>query len=228
MRAAAFFDMDGTVISVNSGTQWARHLRKKGALTGWQMLRAMTWIARYKFALIDLISLTEQLTADMEGQSEDDLREECLDWAARELIPYVYPRAHEVVGRHRESGHRVALLTSSSPYASIPLAGKLGIRAEDVLCTRFAVEAGKFTGKVVPPVCAAGGKVTWAERYAAEHGVDLAASYFYTDSYNDLPMLERVGHPVVVNPDPRLGRLARRRKWPIETWEHLVVTGRTA
>jgi phosphoserine phosphatase len=65
-------------------------------------------------------------------------------------------------------------------------------------------------------VCYGQGKVVWAERFAAEHDVDLAASYFYTDSISDLPLLERVGHPVVVNPDLRLRRLARKRGWPLE------------
>jgi phosphoserine phosphatase len=68
----------------------------------------------------------------------------------------------------------------------------------------------------VPPVCYGQGKVVWAERFAAEWDVDLAASYFYTDSISDLPLLERVGHPIAVNPDTRLRRLARARRWPVE------------
>jgi phosphoserine phosphatase len=75
-----------------------------------------------------------------------------------------------------------------------------------------------LTGQVVPPVCYGTGKVVWAERFAEEHGVDLSASYFYTDSITDLPLLERVAHPVAVNPDPRLRRLAQKRGWPVETF----------
>jgi phosphoserine phosphatase len=77
-------------------------------------------------------------------------------------------------------------------------------------------EDGRLTGRVTPPVCYGQGKVVWAERFAAEHDVDLDAGYFYTDSISDLPLLERVGHPVAVNPDPRLRRLADKRGWPIE------------
>ena len=84
------------------------------------------------------------------------------------------------------------------------------------LCTFLQSEDGRLTGAIEPPACYGTGKVVWARRFAAEHGVDLGASYFYTDSISDLPLLEQVGHPVAVNPDPRLRRLATRRGWPIQ------------
>ena len=80
------------------------------------------------------------------------------------------------------------------------------------------VSDGKFDGTHQRPACYGPGKVHWAEAFAAANDVDLARSFFYTDSYTDLPMLERVGKPVVVNPDPRLLRTARRRGWPILDW----------
>ena len=83
------------------------------------------------------------------------------------------------------------------------------------LVTELVVRDGRFTGQVIEPVCYGRGKAYWAERFAAEHGVDLARSYFYTDSITDLPVLDRVGHPRVVHPDPRLRRLAQRRGWQV-------------
>ena len=74
---------------------------------------------------------------------------------------------------------------------------------------------GRFTGEAVRPVCYGAGKIYWAERFAQRHGIDLERSYFYTDSITDLPVLERVGEPRVVNPDPRLRRAAVRRGWPV-------------
>jgi HAD superfamily hydrolase (TIGR01490 family) len=120
------------------------------------------------------------------------------------------------VARHRAAGDLLAVLSSSSQYASEPLAGHLGI--PHVLCTRLQAEAGVFTGGVDGPVCFGRGKVRVAEAFAREHDVDLSASWFYTDSYSDLPMLERVGHPVAVNPDFRLRRHARARGWPVLQW----------
>ena len=84
--------------------------------------------------------------------------------------------------------------------------------------TRLVVEGGRFTGEVVSPLAFGHGKVTLAEAWAREHGVDLAQSVFYSDSISDLPMLERVGRARVINPDPRLRWTARRRRWPIEHW----------
>jgi putative phosphoserine phosphatase/1-acylglycerol-3-phosphate O-acyltransferase len=105
------------------------------------------------------------------------------------------------------------LLTSATRYLAGPLAADLGI--DHMLVTQLTVENGRFTGEAVRPVCYGEGKTYWAERFAAAHGIDLARSYFYTDSITDLPVLERVGEPRIVNPDPRLGRLAARRGWPI-------------
>jgi HAD superfamily hydrolase (TIGR01490 family) len=117
---------------------------------------------------------------------------------------------------HLEQGHVVAIVSASTQFAVGPLAAHLGIPGQFV-STRLESESGKLTGRVVPPVCFGPGKVVWAERFASEHGVDLDRSYFYTDSISDLPLLERVDHPIVVNPDPRLWRLARQKGWPVES-----------
>jgi len=93
------------------------------------------------------------------------------------------------------------------------LAEELGI--EHMLVSRLVIENGRFTGDVHRPICYGAGKIHWARRFAEEHGVDLGASWFYTDSVTDLPMLEIVGHPEIVNPDPRLRREARKRGWNV-------------
>ena len=107
----------------------------------------------------------------------------------------------------------VAILTSATRYLAAPLAADLGI--EHILVTQLVVRDGRFTGEAVRPVCYGDGKMYWAERFAAAEGLELDQSYFYTDSITDLPVLERVGEPRVVNPDPRLRRLAVRRGWPV-------------
>jgi putative phosphoserine phosphatase/1-acylglycerol-3-phosphate O-acyltransferase len=117
------------------------------------------------------------------------------------------------VEAHRRVGHVIAVLTSATRYLAEPLAADLGI--EHVIVTQLVVDGGRFTGEVVRPICYGPGKIYWAERFATAHGVDLGRSWFYTDSITDLPVLERVGHPRVVNPDPRLRRAAQRRGWPV-------------
>jgi HAD superfamily hydrolase (TIGR01490 family) len=117
------------------------------------------------------------------------------------------------IDEHRARGHLIALLSSTTNYLADPLAEELGI--EHLLVTKLIVVDGCFTGEVERPLCYGAGKLHWARRFALEHDVDLAQSFFYTDSVTDVPMLEIVGHPQIVNPDPILRRVARRRGWSI-------------
>ena len=125
--------------------------------------------------------------------------------------------ARPALERHRTRGDRVVLLTASSIYLSELVQEDLEL--DDVLCNRFEIDAeGLHTGEAVGALCFGAGKLPYAEAYARSRGVELDDCYFYTDSYSDLPVLERIGHPVVVNPDPRLRTEAERRRWPIESW----------
>jgi HAD superfamily hydrolase (TIGR01490 family) len=216
MLEAAFFDMDWTLLRCNTGTEWVRYLRRRGEISRLQLWRALGWILQYKFAVLDFDAVTRRVVADMAGDPEAELREKCQRWVEQEVVPAVFPRARERIAEHKRRGHLCAILSSSSPYVTEPLARALDLDA--VLCTRLEVDSGRFTGRVLPPVCFGPGKVAWAERLAAEHTIDLGSSWFYTDSYSDLPMLQRVGRQVVVNPDPRLRRFARRVGWAVEQW----------
>lgn len=208
--------MDKTVLAVNSGTLWLRYLVTHREITARDLARALWWLALYQLALIDGEFVTAEVASTIRGQREDEMRRTCNHWFAADVAPHITAGATARVAHHRAQGHLLAVLSSSSPYASEPLGARLGI--PHVLCTRLGVADGVFTGAVAGPVCFGRGKVLVAEAFAREQGVDLSESWFYTDSYSDLPMLERVGHPVAVNPDLRLRRHARARSWPILTW----------
>jgi HAD superfamily hydrolase (TIGR01490 family) len=216
MTPAAFFDMDRTLLRCNSGTMWIRYLRDRGEITRWRMLRALAWMAQYKLAILDMESVTERVVAEMAGQLEEELAEKCRAFTESLVFEHVAPKAREALARHRADGHVVAILSTSTPYVTEPLAQHLGI--EHVICTRLGVVDGKFDGTHVRPACYGTGKVHWAERFAREREVDLGRSFFYTDSYSDRPMLERVGQARVINPDTRLRRHARRVGWQVDEW----------
>ena len=111
----------------------------------------------------------------------------------------------------------LAIVTGASSYAARPLARRLAI--PHVVSSELEVDpAGVFTGRFVPPLAVGAGKVVRALRFAEAHRFALEEATFYTDSYTDLPLLERVAEPVVVNPDPRLRRIAKKRGWRIERW----------
>lgn len=215
-RVAAFFDMDRTLLRCNTGSRWIQFLRRNGEISRWKMLRATSWLLRYKLSLIDMEAVTRRAVADVKGEDEAAVALRTRQWLESEILAEVAPRAREAIAFHREQGHVLAILSTSTPYVTEPLAAHLGI--EHVICTRLHIERGQFAGTHVEPACYGPGKVHWAERFAREHGVDLTRSWFYTDSYSDLPMLRRVGVRRVVNPDGRLLRHARRAGWEIERW----------
>ena len=216
MKSAAFFDMDRTLIRVNSGDLWIRWLRERGEISRYELLRGLAWIAQYKLALLDMESVATRLIASMRGQSEEELVGKTRIFFETLIASEVAPKALEAIARHRADGHVMAILSSSTPYVVEPLAAQLGI--EHAICTRINVAGGRFDGTHQAPMCYGAGKVHWAEAFARDHDVDLAASFFYTDSYTDLPMLERVGMARVVNPDTRLRRHAKRVGWAVDEW----------
>lgn len=214
---AAFFDVDHTLLAVNSGARWLRHLWRTGQIRPLRALQALGWLFRYRLALLDLEAVTALAVRDYRGDSVAALEVEVREWFRREISKHVCVEGRAKIAEHRANGHVVALLTSGTRLWVTPLAELLAV--EHVLCTELEAEDGLLTGRHLAPACAGPGKVVHAERFAAARGIDLSRSYFYTDSYSDLPMLERVGHPRVINPDPRLRRCARIRGWEVETWK---------
>ena len=142
-----------------------------------------------------------------------DGRADALAWFDEMVAPTVYPEAIEAVRKHEAQGHVVAIVSGATKFVVRPLARRLGI--SHMLYTRLEVENGLFTGRVVEPICFEEGKIYWLQQFIEEQGVDLAKSWFYTDSITDLPLLDLVGHPVATNPDPLLYRTAVRRRWPV-------------
>lgn len=215
IRPAALFDMDRTLVSVNTGNlyiKW-RYQRREAGLR--DVAKFVAWMTQYTLGVIDPVDVTSRALRLLEGVEEHGFREECRRWYEAMVRPHISDNARDAVERHRRRGEVVAILSASTPYATQPLADDLGI--EHVLCTQLIVRDGRFTG-TYDELCYGQGKVDIAERWASEHGVDLSRSTFYTDSVSDLPMLERVGAPRIVNPDPRLRLHALRRRWPVEKW----------
>jgi HAD superfamily hydrolase (TIGR01490 family) len=213
---AAFFDMDRTLLRCNSGALWIRWQRERGEMSLYQMARALAWMAQYKLAVLDMEAVATKAIATMRGQPEGELADQGRAFFEAWIASEVAPKGLEAIERHRAEGHVVAILSSSTPYVVEPLARHLGI--EHAICTRMNIADGRFDGTHQRPTCYGAGKVHWAEAFARDHGVDLAQSFFYSDSYTDLPMLERVGMARVVNPDTRLRRHAKRVGWAVDEW----------
>lgn len=213
MAIAAFFDVDGTLIAKNSGPLYMRYLRRRGEIRRRDALRTIYFYVRYRLNMLDIEVAFERSSRWIRGRREDAVAEHCRHWYEEMVRQYVQPELVRRVEEHKAKGHLVAILSSTTNYLAGPLAADLGI--EHRLVSHLIVEDGRFTGEAERPLCYGDGKIHWARRFAETHDVDLTASYFYTDSASDLPMLEMVGHPQVVNPDLVLRREARRRGWPV-------------
>jgi len=215
VRRAAFFDMDRTLVRVNTANlymRWRFERREAGLR---DMLRFMRWMAEYTLGVIDPEDITRRALEQLAGTREDAFRDELREWYRVFVRPHIALEARREVERCRRAGYELVILTASTHYGTDPLAEELGI--DHVLCTQLEVDEGSFTGHVAR-LCYGPGKVAVAEAWADERGIELERCVFYTDSVSDLPMLDRVGERRVINPDPRLRIVARRRGWPVDYW----------
>ena len=212
-RIGAFFDMDKTLIAENSGTLWMKHRYEIGEIGNVDLLKGIAVYLQYKLGVLDIRSWAQTALADYRGKREDEMEKQAREWFDVAIAPVLYPEAEELVREHEAAGHVVAIVSGATRYVVRPLAERLGIR--HMLYTRLEVERGCFTGRVIDPICFEEGKIYWLQQLIEEEHIDLAKSYFYTDSITDRPLLDLVAHPVAVNPDPMLYREAVRRSWPV-------------
>jgi HAD superfamily hydrolase (TIGR01490 family) len=216
-RVGAFFDMDKTLIAENSGSLYMRYRYQRGEISGYDLLKGVGAYLQYKLGILDIRNWTKNMMVQFRGQSEHELETQANKWFEELVVQTIYPEAERLVREHEAAGHVVAIVSGATKFVVRPLARRLGI--DHFLYTRLEVQEGRFTGRVIEPICFEEGKIYWLQQFIEEHGVDLAKSWFYTDSITDQPLLDLVGHPVAVNPDPFLYREAVRRSWPVRFFE---------
>jgi HAD superfamily hydrolase (TIGR01490 family) len=214
---AVLFDMDKTLVRKDTSFLFTRYRWAIGDASALEMLRVTWWLLRYKLGLFDARRVAKLALKAFEGREERWLVEAYQDWYGRYAREHVAARGREAVARHLAAGDWVAVVTATARYAARPLAEEL--RIDHIVCTRLEVDArGRLTGEVIEPICYGEGKIELLRRSEAVHGFDLRQATFFSDSITDLPLLEYVGTPIVVNPDARLRRVATKRGWPIESW----------
>lgn len=209
---AAIFDFDGTLIAGYSATVFIKEQIKRGDLSARDFLElsaAMTNFGLGNLGFSGLMLVTSQLMRGVSEQSYIEFGEELY---TKQIARLIYPESRALVEAHRAKGHTIAVISSATPYQVEPAARDMDI--DHVMCSQLEVEEGVFTGGVIRPTCFGQGKVDAAEDLAARLDLDLDASAFYSDSYDDIELLERVGKPVVLNASSKLTREAQHRNWP--------------
>ncbi len=216
-QPVAFFDLDLTLIDVNSGILWAKYERSLGNISRFQLARAVFWHGMYRLALINMELAFERAISHYKGQSSELLDQRTRDWFDGQIAHRLRVKARRALAEHRERGHRLVLLTNSSCYQANIAIERWGLDA--YLANSFPLDdQGFLTGQFERPLCYGPGKLERARRWAAQNNACVEESYFYTDSFSDVPMLEAVAEPRIVCPDPRLRRAAAKHGWTILDW----------
>jgi HAD superfamily hydrolase (TIGR01490 family) len=221
-RAAAFFDLDKTLMAGSSGMQFARIAARQGIVGRRQLAGWAFEHLRYRLRGTtdertgEVLRVARELIAGLPERTVDRMGPEVM--AA--ILPRVFPQMLREVYAHQDAGRATFIVSAAGNGVVETLAAVLGM--DGGIGTRYEVDGeGDFTGRFDGPFVYGPGKVEAMEAFAAEHGIDLAASYAYSDSLSDLPMLRAVGNPVVVNPDPPLAELARQEGWQAMRFERL-------
>ena len=220
---AAFFDLDKTVISRSSTLALSRPLYRAGLVSRGQLLRGAYAQLVYLLVGADEGKMERlkdgmlQLTRGWDRAQVERLVENVI---LEVIDPYVYAEALDLMELHRSEGRRIYIVSSSPEEVVRPLARHFGVSG--VIATRAAIGPdGRYTGDL--EFYAYGAEKAQAVRSVAERsGIDLSGSFAYSDSITDLPMLEAVGHPVAVNPDRELRRIAEERGWQIRDFHRPV------
>jgi len=212
-QIGAFFDFDGTVISGYSVMAFIEEQVRRGHLSPRELVELLSAMANFGLGDVGFSAMMVAATQFLRGIREDSYANFGEELFESHIARLIYPESRALVQAHLKKGHTVAIITSATPYQVRPAARELGI--EHVLCTELEVKDGVFTGAVVHPTCFGPGKVTAAESLSERFGADLDKSYFYSDSHDDMQLLERVGNPRPLNPSNKLLAVAEQRGWPV-------------
>ena len=222
-RTCAYFDLDKTILATSSALALGSPMRRSGLISTVSLVRGV--IAQLPYLLVGAgtqrsSSLMEHLALMSAGISRRDLVEVVEGALTTAIEPAVYAEALDLIEGHRRAGHDVVVVSASIAEMVSPIARLVG--ADRAVATHMEVgEDGLFTGRISRSMLHSE-KVVALREDAAAHGIDLSRCWSYSDSISDEPMLSAVGHPVAVNPDRDLRRLAQERDWPVRDFARPV------
>ena len=213
-RKLALFDLDNTLLDGDSDYEWAQFLIEEGVLHAGDYNARNDWFyERYKDGTLDIHEFLDFQLAPIARRPRSQLDAWHSQFMQRRIRPIILPRAAELIERHR--GDLTAIVTATNRFITAPIAAELGV--EHLLATDIEESDGVFTGKPRGTPTFREGKIRRVDEWLAGRGTRLAdyESWFYSDSLNDLPLLERVDHPVAVDPDATLRAKAQERGWEV-------------
>ncbi|QEY17081.1 HAD family hydrolase [Cellvibrio sp. KY-GH-1] len=212
--ALAIFDLDNTLIAGDSDHSWGVFLVEKQLVDAEAYRLANDkFYADYKAGTLDIRAYLQFSLAPLARHSQEELQALHNEFMAKHIEPLMQAKAEALLRKHREQGDHLLIITATNGFVTRPIAKRLGVA--DILATDPEQIDGRFTGNFVGTPCFQAGKITYLQEWLKSNQHSLTGSYFYSDSINDLPLLEQVDNPVAVDPDERLTNIARERNWPI-------------
>jgi len=212
--ALAIFDLDNTLLAGDSDYLWGRFLVEKGVVEGAHYERENERFYReYRAGRLDIHAFLRFSLAPLRKHSPARLREWREEFLQTRIAPIITQAAQALVEQHRSAGDTLLIITATNAFVTRPIAECFGV--EHLIATEPETLDGHFTGGVSGEPSFREGKVNRLELWLEANRQTLADSWFYSDSHNDLPLLERVEHPVAVDPDTTLAEVAKSRHWPI-------------
>ena len=210
----ALFDLDNTLLAGDSDYLWGRFLIEQGTVDGDEYeQRNQVFYDQYRAGILDIHEFLAFQLQPLATYSLEQLhlwREDFLD---RMIEPIILPAARELVAQHRLKGDTLVIITATNRFITEPIATRFGVH--HLLATEAEMRDGRYTGHTTGTPCFRHGKVKRLEQWLATEDEDWVGSWFYSDSHNDLPLLERVANPVAVDPDEMLRKEAQARNWAV-------------
>lgn len=221
-KVAAFFDLDKTIIATSSAFAFGREFMANGLISPAEAFQMSLAKASYMLAgqsSQQMDTTRDQLATMVAGWKVDEVREIARETMHNVVTPAIYAEARDLIARHAAAGHELIIVSASASVLVELIAQELGINR--VVATKLEEDQGHFTGRILY-YCKGPEKASALARIALEDNVDLSASFAYSDSATDIPMLELVGHPVAINPDRHLKRHALEQGWDIRIFKDPV------
>lgn len=213
----AFFDLDGTLLKVNSGKILIRRGHQAGLINTQNLIHAIYLSILYKFELKETTQIVTQMPKWLAGISEQKISDFIEKIFKNELVDLIRPEMYEEIKKHKEKNARLVILSAALPYICKSLARYL--QFDDIICSELEVVDGIFTGNPKGRLCLNDEKPIKLNDYCTLHNCSIKNVYYFGDSIEDLPVLNIVGYPVCINPDKKLAKTAIRKGWTIHNWE---------
>ncbi len=219
----AFFDLDRTLIQGFSAKEFFQSRLLSGKMSPNEIVAQFNGVLVYALGNRNFAGLAAIGAKGIKGIKEQVFIEVGEEVYMKHLAQTIYPESRALVAAHLAKGHTVAIISAATPYQVNPIARDLNIK--HVMCSRMEVKNGKFTGKIIEPACWGEGKAHAAMELVKKYNLELSKSYFYTDSIEDLPLLEIVGNPRPLNPDRELSTVAFQNNWPVASFRNEPLPG---